>query len=298
MMTQERREAVPAIETRKLTKYYGKSRGIIDVDLRVEQGEIFGFIGPNGAGKSTTIRTLLTLIHKTSGEARIFGLDCEQEREKILSQVGYLPGEVFYYDHMRAGDLLRYSASFYQGDFSQRIRALSEVMELDLNQKIEDMSLGNKKKVGIVQGLLHSPKLIILDEPTSGLDPLIQKKFFNLIRRENENGATVLFSSHILTEVQKICDRAAIIREGRIVTVENIAQLRANAYKKVEFTTQEELGEISLPGMAQVEKENSHISFLYKGNLNELLSMIGQYKLENVNISEPGLEEIFLHYYE
>ena len=298
MMTQERKEAVPAIETRKLTKYYGKSRGIIDVDLRVEQGEIFGFIGPNGAGKSTTIRTLLTLIHKTSGEARIFGLDCEQEREKILSQVGYLPGEVFYYDHMRAGDLLRYSASFYQGDFSQRIHALSEVMELDLNQKIEDMSLGNKKKVGIVQGLLHRPKLIILDEPTSGLDPLIQKKFFDLIRRENENGATVLFSSHILTEVQKICDRAAIIREGRIVTVENIAQLRANAYKKVEFTTQEELGEISLPGMAQVEKENSHISFLYKGNLNELLSMIGQYKLENVNISEPGLEEIFLHYYE
>ena len=298
MMTQERKEAVPAIETRKLTKYYGKSRGIIDVDLRVEQGEIFGFIGPNGAGKSTTIRTLLTLIHKTSGEARVFGLDCEQDREKILAQVGYLPGEVFYYDHMRAGDLLRYSASFYQGDFSQRIRALSEVMELDLNQKIEDMSLGNKKKVGIVQGLLHSPKLIILDEPTSGLDPLIQKKFFNLIRRENENGATVLFSSHILTEVQKICDRAAIIREGRIVTVENIAQLRANAYKKVEFTTQEELGEISLPGMAQVEKENSHISFLYKGNLNELLSMIGQYKLENVNISEPGLEEIFLHYYE
>ena len=279
MMTQERREAVPAIETRKLTKYYGKSRGIIDVDLKVEQGEIFGFIGPNGAGKSTTIRTLLTLIHKTSGEARVFGLDCEQDREKILAQVGYLPGEVFYYDHMRAGDLLRYSASFYQGDFSQRIRALSEVMELDLNQKIEDMSLGNKKKVGIVQGLLHSPKLIILDEPTSGLDPLIQKKFFDLIRRENENGATVLFSSHILTEVQKICDRAAIIREGRIVTVENIAQLRANAYKKVEFTTQEELGEISLPGMAQVEKENSHISFLYKGNLNELLSMIGQYKL-------------------
>ena len=298
MMTQERKEAVPAIETRKLTKYYGKSRGIIDVDLRVEQGEIFGFIGPNGAGKSTTIRTLLTLIHKTSGEARVFGLDCEQDREKILAQVGYLPGEVFYYDHMRAGDLLRYSASFYQGDFSKRIRALSEVMELDLNQKIEDMSLGNKKKVGIVQGLLHSPKLIILDEPTSGLDPLIQKKFFDLIRRENENGATVLFSSHILTEVQKICDRAAIIREGRIVTVENIAQLRANAYKKVEFTTQEELVEVSLPGMAQVEKENSHISFLYKGNLNELLSMIGQYKLENVNISEPGLEEIFLHYYE
>ena len=298
MMTQERKEAVPAIETRKLTKYYGKSRGIIDVDLRVEQGEIFGFIGPNGAGKSTTIRTLLTLIHKTSGEARIFGLDCEQDREKILAQVGYLPGEVFYYDHMRAGDLLRYSASFYQGDFSQRIRALSEVMELNLNQKIEDMSLGNKKKVGIVQGLLHSPKLIILDEPTSGLDPLIQKKFFDLIRRENENGATVLFSSHILTEVQKICDRAAIIREGRIVTVENIAQLRANAYKKVEFTTPEELVEISLPGIAQVEKENSHISFLYKGNLNELLSMIGQYKLENVNISEPSLEEIFLHYYE
>ena len=297
-MAQERKEVIPAIETKKLTKYYGKSRGIVDVDLTVEQGEIFGFIGPNGAGKSTTIRTLLTLIHKTSGEARIFGLDCEREREKILSQVGYLPSEVFYYDHMRACDLLRYSASFYHGDFTKRIRELSEVMELDLNQKIEDMSLGNKKKIGIVQGLLHNPKLIILDEPTSGLDPLIQKRFFDLIRRENENGATVLFSSHILPEVQRICDRAAIIREGRIVTVQNIAQLRENAYKKVEFTVQGELGEINLPGIAQVERENSHISFLYKGNLNALLSMIGQYKLGNVNISEPSLEEIFLHYYE
>ena len=297
-MAQERKEVIPAIETKKLTKYYGKSRGIVDVDLTVEQGEIFGFIGPNGAGKSTTIRTLLTLIHKTSGEARIFGLDCEREREKILSQVGYLPSEVFYYDHMRACDLLRYSASFYHGDFTKRIRELSEVMELDLNQKIEDMSLGNKKKIGIVQGLLHNPKLIILDEPTSGLDPLIQKRFFDLIRRENENGATVLFSSHILPEVQRICDRAAIIREGQIVTVQNIAQLRENAYKKVEFTVQGELGEINLPGIAQVERENSHISFLYKGNLNALLSMIGQYKLGNVNISEPSLEEIFLHYYE
>ena len=208
------------IETKNLTKYYGKARGILDVSLSVEEGEIFGFIGPNGAGKSTTIRTLLSLIHKTSGEARIFGLDCEADHVKILEDVGYLPSEVFYYDRMRAIDLFRYSASFYQRDCSQRIQELSALLQVNLQQKIEDMSLGNKKKVGIIQGLLHSPRLIILDEPTSGLDPLMQKTFFDLIREENRRGATVLFSSHILSEVQRICDRVAIIKEGRIAAVD------------------------------------------------------------------------------
>ena len=287
------------IETKGLTKYYGKSRGIIDVDLRVDEGEIFGFIGPNGAGKSTTIRTLLSLIYKTSGEARIFGLDSEKQKVKILEDVGYLPSEVFYYDKMRAMDLFRYSASFYKKDCSQRIKELSELLQLNTRQKIEDMSLGNKKKVGIIQGLLHSPRLIILDEPTSGLDPLMQKTFFDLIREENQRGATVLFSSHILSEVQRICDRVAIIKEGRIVTVQKIAELQESAYKKVGFAAKNNgaVKVFRLDGAQQLEISDNGVSFLYKGNVNALLTEISKYDLANVDITEPSLEEIFMHYY-
>ena len=286
-----------AVETNKLTKYYGKARGIIDVDLRVEEGEIFGFIGPNGAGKSTTIRTLLALLHKTGGEARIFGLDCEKDRVKILSQVGYLPGEVFYYDDMRAIDLLNYSASFYGRDCTKKIKELSGAMELDLNKKIEDMSLGNKKKVGIVQGLLHSPRLIILDEPTSGLDPLMQRTFFDLIKQENQRGASVLFSSHILGEVQRICDRVAIIKEGRVISTQRISELRENAYKRVSFTAAEPVDGFALPGAADVAIEGNHVSFIYNGDVNALFGELAKRKLLNADVTEPDLQEIFLHYY-
>jgi len=285
------------IETERLTKYYGKARGIIDVGMAVNEGEIFGFIGPNGAGKSTTIRTLLSLIHKTSGEARIFGMDCEKDKVKILSEVGYLPGEVFYYDNMRAIDLLKYSASFYRKDCMPRIKELAELLQLDLLKKIEDMSLGNKKKVGIVQGLLHSPKLIILDEPTSGLDPLMQRTFFDLIRKENEQGATVLFSSHILSEVQRICDRVAIIKEGRIISTQKIADLRQSAYKRVSLTLKEPAGDFRLSGATDITVDGSHINFIYGGDCNALLGAISQLPLINVDITEPELEEIFLHYY-
>ena len=285
------------IETKKLTKSYGKSRGIIDIDLSINQGEIFGFIGPNGAGKSTTIRTLLGLIFKTSGEAKIFGLDCEKNSHEILAEVGYLPSEVFYYDNMKAIDLLKYSASFYKKDCTKRIYELGEVLELDLNKKIEDMSLGNKKKVGIIQGLLHSPKLIILDEPTSGLDPLMQKKFFELIKQENQKGATVLFSSHILSEVQKICDRVAIIKEGRILQVEKISDLTSSAYKSVYFTTSSQITEFQLDGALNIEITNNSVSFVYKGNCNNLLQQLNKYEITNIDITEPSLEDIFMHYY-
>ena len=287
-----------AIETKQLTKYYGKARGLVDVDLAVEEGEIFGFIGPNGAGKSTTIRTLLGLIKKSGGTATIFGMDCEKDKVKILSEVGYLPGEVFYYDNMRAIDLLRYSASFYKKDCSKRITELADALSLDLNKKIEDMSLGNKKKVGIVQGLLHAPRLIILDEPTSGLDPLMQRTFFDLIQHENERGATVLFSSHILGEVQRICDRVAIIKDGRIVDLRSIDDLRKNSYKKVSFTTESPVTDFSLAGAAQVSQEGATTSFLYNGEINALLAKLSALPLVNADISEPELEEIFLHYYE
>lgn len=287
-----------AIETKKLSKYYGKARGIVDVDLAVNEGEIFGFIGPNGAGKSTTIRTLLGLIKKSGGSASIFGMDCEKDKVKILAEVGYLPGEVFYYDKMRAIDLLRYSASFYKKDCTKRIQELADALALDLNKKIEDMSLGNKKKVGIVQGLLHSPRLIILDEPTSGLDPLMQRTFFDLIQRENERGATVLFSSHILGEVQRICDRVAIIKDGRIVDLRRIDEMRKSAYKKVNITTESPLVDFSLPGAAKIAQDGAQTSFLYNGEINALIAALANLPLTNADVSEPELEEIFLHYYE
>lgn len=286
------------IETKKLTKSYGKARGIIDIDLTVNEGEILGFIGPNGAGKSTTIRTLLSLIYKTSGEAKIFGLDCHKDKVQILKDVGYLPSEVFYYDNMKAIDLLNYSASFYSGkDCKKRIRELASALELDLNKKIEDMSLGNKKKVGIVQGLLHSPKLIILDEPTSGLDPLMQRTFFELIKEENKRGATILFSSHILSEVQRICDHVAIIKDGRIINTQKISELQENAYKKVSFTSNSPINSFELAGANDIQINSNNVTFIYKGDCNALLTAVNGQTITNVDISEPSLEEIFMHYY-
>ncbi len=215
-----------AIETTDLTKYYGKARGIIDVNLKVEEGQLYGFIGPNGAGKSTTIRTLLALIHPTSGSATIFGKDVITHAKEIHQEIGYLPSEVFYYDNMKVKELLNYSASFYKKDCSKRIKELAARLDLDLNKKIDDLSYGNKKKVGIIQGLLHSPQLILLDEPTSGLDPLMQNIFFDILAEENKRGATVLFSSHILSEVQKLCDRVAIIKDGKIVKIDSVQNMK------------------------------------------------------------------------
>ena len=287
------------IEINNLTKTYGTARGITNVSFNVEEGEIFGFIGPNGAGKSTTIRTLLALIHPTSGSAKIFGKDCIKFAPEIANEIGYLPSEVFYYDNMRVIDLLKYSASFYKKDCSKRIIELSEIMELDLNKKIDDLSYGNKKKVGIIQGLLHEPKLIILDEPTSGLDPLMQRKFFDLLQEENKKGATILFSSHILTEVQKMCNRVAIIKEGKIITVEKISTLEQNNYKKirVEMKSTMDKDYFKMNGVNNLEAKDNVISFLFKGNLNLIMKKISEKEILNVWIEEPDLEEIFIHYY-
>lgn len=284
----------------KLTKYYGKTRGIEDLTFDVKEGEIFGFIGPNGAGKSTTIRTLLSLIRPTSGKATIFGMDIVKDAPEIAKNVGYLPSEVFYYDNMKVKELLNYSASFYKKDCSKRIKELSEVMDLDLDRKIEDLSFGNKKKVGIVQGLLHEPKLILLDEPTSGLDPLMQKKFFDLLEEENKKGATVLFSSHILGEVQKLCHRVAIIKDGRVIRLDNIENLRGETYKRFNIETEDKLynGLLNLPGVDDVMKDEKSASFLYKGDINMVMKELSGLKLKNILIEEPSLEEVFMHYYE
>lgn len=287
------------VEINKLTKYYGKERGIIDVSFSIEEGEIFGFIGPNGAGKSTTIRTLLSLIYPTSGNAKIFGKDCIKFGSEIRKEIGYLPSEVFYYENMKVIDILKYSASFYDKDCNERIYELSEIMNLDLNKKVDDLSYGNKKKVGIVQGLLHEPKLIILDEPTSGLDPLMQQKFFDLILNENKKGSTILFSSHILGEVQKLCTRVAIIKEGRVIKVEDMKTLRETNYKKFKIEVADNISKeyFNIDGISNVEINQSKASFIFKGDINLVIDKIHSQRVLNLLVEEPTLEEIFMHYY-
>lgn len=292
------------IETKKLTKYYGKTLGITDVNLTVKEGEIFGFIGPNGAGKSTTIRTLLGLIHPTSGTATIFGKDITKFGPEINEEIGYLPSEVFYYDDMKVIELLRYSGSFYkknQADIATRIKYLAEYLDLDLTRKIDDLSYGNKKKVGIIQGLLHEPKLIILDEPTGGLDPLMQQRFFDLLREENKKGATILFSSHILGEVQKLCDRVAIIKDGKIIKTEKISSLIENTHKKFHLETAAIIDRsrfAGLKGISELIITNNTINFLYHGRLNDVTKILASLDLTNLQIEDPDLEEIFMHYYQ
>ena len=287
------------IEIHNLTKYYGKSRGIADVSFDVEEGEIFGFIGPNGAGKSTTIRTLLALIYPTSGSASIFGMDCIKDAPEIAKRVGYLPSEVFYYDGMKVKDLLSYSASFYKRDCSKRMKELAGRLDLDLNRKIDDLSFGNKKKVGIVQGLLHSPDLIILDEPTLGLDPLMQQIFFDMIREENKRGATVLMSSHILNEVQRICSRVAIIKDGNIIKLEKISTLQETSYKRFKIETHDKLpaDTFQIDGVSDLKIEDNTCSFIYRGDINLIVARIAACRIVNLWADEPDLEEIFLHYY-
>jgi len=287
------------IEVSNLTKYYGKARGIVDVSFEVEEGEIFGFIGPNGAGKSTTIRLLLALIYPTSGSAKVFGKDAISQGPEIRQNIGYLPSEVFYYEGMKVLNLLKYSASFYDCDCDQRIHELADYMELDLHRRIDDLSYGNKKKVGIVQGLLHSPKLLFLDEPTSGLDPLMQRKVFDLVRKENERGVTVFFSSHILSEVQRLCTRVGIIREGSIVEISDIRTLQQNNYKKVRVVADAlDSSDFDLPGVTNLQAENGTVHFFFKGDINAVLHKISAFQVADVTIEEPTLEEIFMHYYE
>jgi ABC-2 type transport system ATP-binding protein len=287
------------IKIQNLTKYYGKVTGIENLNLEVEEGEIFGFIGPNGAGKSTTIRTLLSLIYPTSGSASIFGKDVVKHAKDIKKDIGYIPGEVNYYENMSTMELLKYSADLYKIKAGNRIKELADIFEVELNRKIQDLSLGNKKKVSILQSLLHRPKLLILDEPTNGLDPLMQSRFFDVLREENRNGTTIFFSSHILTEVQKLCRKVAIIRDGCIIKEEDIKTLRSRQLKKVQVDFAHDVnGEVlSIDGVTELEKKNHTYNFLFSGKINNLLKSIVDKDIVNLLIEEPSLEEIFMHYY-
>ena len=284
------------IETKKLTKYYGKARGIIDLDLRVEQGEFFGFIGPNGAGKSTTIRTLLGLISPSSGSAMLFGKDITTEKEAILQHIGYLPSEALFYQGMKVKDILKLSADLRKRDCTAEAALLCERLQLDISRKAEELSFGNRKKVAIVCALQHKPELLVLDEPTGGLDPLMQKEFFEILQERNQQGAAILLSSHVLSEIQRNCTRAAIIRDGRIIACDSVDALSRTNAKRI--TVHGDVDLDSLSGVRDKKASEASVSFLYSGDMNSLLRTLSSGQVYDLTVTEPDLEEVFLHYYE
>ena len=285
-----------AIQTQALTKFYGKARGIRELSLQVEQGEFFGFIGPNGAGKSTTIRCLLGLITPTSGSARVLGLDIGASRKEILARTGYLPSEAVFYPGMRVREVLKLSAELRGLDCARETAQLCERLQLDTGKKVEELSFGNRKKVGIVCALQHKPELLILDEPTSGLDPLMQREFFAILRERNREGATVFLSSHVLSEIQHNCTRAAIIREGNLLACGSVEELSRTNARRVTLRGSAEVQTLS--GIRDCRQTEEGLSFLYSGDMQTLLSCLSGGRVEDVTIAEPDLEEVFLHYYE
>lgn len=283
------------IETKGLTKYYGKSRGIIDLNLSVAEGELFGFIGPNGAGKSTTIRTLLGLIKKSGGSAEIFGRNVETYKKEILAEVGYLPSEAVFYSGMRVKDVIKLSADLRKKDCKKEAKVLCERLGLDTEKKVEELSFGNRKKVAIVCALQHKPRLCVLDEPTGGLDPLMQREFFTILKERNAEGATIFLSSHILSEIQRNCTRAAIVREGKLIACDSVEALSKTSAKRIHIEGNADI--TALKNVRDIQKTDNGTSFLYSGDINEFLQYISKYSIDDLSISEPDLEEIFMHYY-
>ena len=293
-----------AIETHQLTKYYGKIRGITDLSLAVKQGEFFGFIGPNGAGKSTTIRLLMGLIHPTSGTSRLLGMDVARNQAKIRENIGYIPSEAMFYSGTSVQEILKLSARLRKKDCSREAQILCERLQLDPSRKTDDLSLGNRKKTAIVCALQHRPELCIFDEPTSGLDPLIQKEFFQILKERNREGATIFLSSHILSEVQEYCGRAAIIREGRMAACGDMADLAGTDARRVTLRGvrySDLKSVVSSPVNARIRDitdTGNTLSFLYQGNIKELADRLTGLSYTDLTITEPDLNEIFMHYYE
>lgn len=295
------------IECGALTKRYGRARGVTGLDLTVAPGEFFGFIGPNGAGKSTTIRAMLGLLAPTSGRVRVLGLDPQNRRQRteLLCRVGYLPGETQFYPDMRVSETIALSARLRGRDCRARAAELCERLSLDPTRRIEQLSLGNRKKVGIVCALQHDPELFVLDEPTSGLDPLVQQTFFELLEERHREGATIFFSSHVLTEVQRHCTRAAVLREGKLAACGSVAELAGTAARRVTLLLGGEGGTavdavLALPGVSKPERRPGGVTFLYGGAPGALLAALGALGtdvLRDVTIAEPSLEDVFLHYY-
>ena len=291
-----------AIETNNLTKYYGKARGVIDLDLKVDEGDIFGFIGPNGSGKSTTIRVLLGMIRPTSGSAFIMGNDAAKNNRKVFGRIGYMPSETQFYERMKVSEVIKLAADLHRKDCTSEAKRLCDRFQLDTKKKIEALSLGNRKKVSIICALQHTPELIILDEPTSGLDPLMQKEFFDVLEEKNKMGITIFFSSHVLPEIQNHCKNAAIIKDGKLIKVATVDELMKTSAKNITLS-----GIDGLPllehkdfrdNIVNVENISDGIRFLYKGDIRRLIVALQNEKFSDITISEPNLDEIFMHFYQ
>ncbi len=288
------------ITLERLTKVYRGGRGVRDLELEVRAGETFGFIGPNGSGKSTTIRTLVGLLRPTAGRALVLGRDVTREGVDLRARIGYLPSEPRLYDGMSVAEMLAYFGGFFRGDTAARRRRLAEALDLDLSRRAEDLSLGNKKKVALVAALLHDPEVLILDEPTSGLDPLIQARLFEVLRDERARGATVFFSSHVLSEVERLCERVAILKEGRLLEVARTDDLRARRVKRVRArlaAPERPLAALSLAGVGEVTHEGASVRFVYAGELPALLGALAADPPLDLSIDEPSLEEVVLSRY-
>jgi ABC-2 type transport system ATP-binding protein len=290
----------PAIELHELTKNYGTRRGVTELTLEVERGECFGYLGPNGAGKSTTIRVLLDLIRPTSGSASVLGLDSRRDAVEIHRRLGYLPGELSLYEHVTPGELLEYFGNLRGGYDRAHVRDLARRFDLELERPIRSLSRGNKQKVGLVQAFAQRPELAVLDEPTSGLDPLVQQTFHALVRETVDDGRTVFLSSHVLSEVQHVADRVGIIREGRLVAVEDVGALRGRAVRELEIrfaheVPRDELG--AVPGVREVGVEGPVARVHLEGPPHELLQVLARHDVVDLLSHEPDLEDVFLSYY-
>jgi ABC-2 type transport system ATP-binding protein len=292
--------AAPAVETTGLTKYYGRARGVLDLSLRVERGEIFGFLGPNGAGKTTTIRSLLGYLRPTRGTGRVLGLDVVADSVAIHRRVGYLPSELALYPDLTARDVITLSASL-RGDVSEdRIADLARRLDVDLGRPMRAYSHGNRQKIGLVLALMHRPDLLILDEPTNGLDPLVQQTLYDLLHEHRATGGTVFFSSHVLPEVERLCDRVAIVREGRLVAVETVAGLKEKALRQIEFVFAEPVDPArfrEIPGVVEATAVGSAVRLAVHGSLDRIVKTAAASTVQNVLTYEPSLEEIFLAFY-
>jgi ABC-2 type transport system ATP-binding protein len=288
------------IETVNLTKFYGKSRGIENVSIRVNKGDIFGFLGPNGAGKSTTIRTLLDFIRPSSGSATIFGLDCQRDTVKIKKRVGYIPGDFGLYGHMTGWKFLEYFGRVRGGYDAAAAKGYAARFDIKLDRKVKEYSRGMRQKVALIQAFMNNPDLVIMDEPTSGLDPLIQQNFMDLVREEADSGTTIFISSHILSEIEKTCNRVAIIKEGRIATEERVEDLRkkSGSIMRVKFVDAVDASRFSLDGVSKLVKLNGYYQMTVTRNIEGVLGEIAKHRVADISISQMTLEDIFMHYYE
>ncbi|MFM1602655.1 ABC transporter ATP-binding protein [Helcococcus ovis] len=283
------------LELKNLTKAYGKKRGVKNLNLTINEGEIVGFVGPNGAGKSTTMRTILGFQTVTSGSIELFGKEHGLLKDKNLANIGYMPSEAMFYPDMRVKEIIQYSQDLRNMNCTVEANKLVKRLNLDVNKKINELSLGNKKKVSIVCAFQHNPKFYILDEPTSGLDPLIQQEFFKLIKEKNENGATVLLSSHVLSEVQNYAHKVVFIKEGEILKIGSINEILQNRTKKVKITGLKQ--SIKFDGISDIREYDNEIVFTFNGDPQYLIRKLNNYDFENINIDDPDLEEIFSIYY-